>query len=497
MTLLFSILIIAAVFSAKISSRLGVPVLIAFIGLGVLVGSDVLNLFYFDDAMLARRIADMLLVFILFVGGFQTRSASLRAVAGPALTLATLGVAMTAGLLGLLVHLVTGFSLVYSLMIASIISSTDAAAMLMITQANPVRSRTATTLEVESAANDPMAIILTLTFVEVVAGHVGSPLVIALELLWQFAGGISVGFIMSRLSRFLFNHLNSENRGYYYVLAIGTILLAYSLAGLMRANGIIAVFFMGHWLGNSTFSGKRSVSNFLEGISTAGNVALFLMLGLLAFPRNFVHIWKEGLIIAALTMFVVRPVVVLLSTLPWKYAFRERLFIMWGGIKGAVPIVLATYPAAWGLDPDGTVFNIIFFAVLVSCLVQGLSMGPLARALRLTVPPKPVPPHSIELFSSKHSDMEMFEVHVEPGASCAGLSIRELALPDNVLISSMVRGEHLVPPKGSTVIQEGDILFVLGPASLAAPVSTGLNAPQSRLSTTLPELPDSMASKPC
>jgi len=180
------------------------------------------------------------------------------------------------------------------------------------------------------------------------------------SLAWQFLGGLGVGFLVSTLAAVLFDKLESEDRGYYHVLIIGVILFAYGGADLIKANGIIAVFFMGYWLGNADFVGKRGVSNFLDGISTFSNIALFLMLGLLAFPRNFAFVWKEGLIIAALLIFVVRPVVVFLCVAPFGYTLREKLFIAWGGIKGAVPIVLATYPAAYGLDPDGTIFNIIF-----------------------------------------------------------------------------------------------------------------------------------------
>lgn len=481
MLFFFAFLIVAAVFSTKLSSRAGIPVLIAFMGIGILVGSDVLNLFYFDDAALTKRIADILLIFILFVGGFQTKRSSLVAVAGPSLTLATAGVLITALGLGFLIHLVARLPLMYSFMVAAIISSTDAAAVMMATRQTPIRERVAATLDVESAANDPMAILLTLAFVEIVSGKSSSVPLFVLKLLWQLAGGVAIGYALARLSRFLFDHLESENRGYYYVLIIGLILLTFGLADLVKANGTIAVFFMGYWLGNSEFVCKRGVSNFLEGISAFGNVALFLMLGLLAFPRNFASIWKEGLLIAALMIFVVRPIAVLACTLPFKYGFRERLFVMWGGIKGAVPIVLATYPAAYGLDPEGKVFNIIFFAVLLSCLAQGTTMGPLARLLGLAVPVRPRSPYSVELHTLRKSDLDMFEIRVEKNSISAGLRIRDLALPKEALISSVVRKERIIPPKGTTSIEADDILFVLAPTKDIEKVSLLINRPQPSL----------------
>jgi cell volume regulation protein A len=478
---LFASLIIAAVFSTKLSSRFGVPVLIAFIGLGIIVGSDVLNLFYFDDAALTKKIADILLIFILFVGGFQTKRSSLRMVARPALGLATVGVLITAGALGLLVHYVAGYPWPFSFMIASIISSTDAAAVMLVTRQNPIRERVAATLDVESAANDPMAILLTIACVQFASGGSSSMPLVALELLWQFGGGVLVAFLGAKASVFLFDHLESENRGYYYVLIVGLILFAYGLAGLVGANGTIAVFFMGYWLGNSEFVSKRGVSNLLEGISAFANLALFLMLGLLAFPHSFAGVWKEGLAIALLLILVVRPLAVLACALPFKYERRELLFIMWGGIKGAVPIVLATYPAAYGLDPDGKVFNIIFFAVLLSCLSQGLTIGRLAKALKLTVPSKPHSPYSVELHTFRKSDIDMFEIHIEAGSVADGRRIRDLVLPNDCIISSIVRDKAIVPPKGTTLLRADDLLFILAPSAKIDGISEAINVARMEL----------------
>jgi potassium/hydrogen antiporter len=481
MLFFFASIIVVAVFSTKISSRFGVPVLIAFLGIGLVVGGDGLGLFRFESAELTKTIADILLIFILFVGGFETKRASLKSVAGPAVFLATLGVLLTTFLLGLLIHAIARYPLAYSFMVAAIISSTDAAAVMMVTKLRPIRARVSATLEIESAANDPFAIILTLAFVKIVAGQSSSPLHLALELVWELAGGILVAFVCAKASRFFFDELESENRGYYYVLIIGVILMTYGLAELVRANGIIAVFFMGYWLGNSEFVCKRGVSNFLEGISAFANLALFLMLGLLALPHGFAAVWKEGLLIAALMIIIVRPAAVLVCTLPFKYTMRERILITWGGIKGAVPIVLASYPAAYGLDKNGAIFNIIFFAVLLSCLVQGSTMGPLAKLLGLTVPAGPRSPYSVELHSLRKSDTEMYEMRIEGGSMADGKSIKDLGLPNDVLISSIVRKEKILPPKGSTFLVADDLLFVLAPKSTVDEVSRVLNMPRIRL----------------
>lgn len=474
MLLLFACLIILAVYSTKISSRFGVPLLLLFLAIGLIVGSDVLNLFYFSDAALTKRIADILLIFILFDGGFRMTKRQFDPVSAPASILATFGVVLTAIILGALIHLLLGFELLYAMLVASIISSTDAAAVFMITKENPLKPRLSATLNVESAANDPMAILLTLAFLGLATGTSALTARFLLDLLWQFSGGILFGILFAYAARFLFDRLRSENRGNYYVLIIGMVLLAYGMADLAKANGIIAVFFMGYRLGNSEFPAKRGVSHFMEGIATFGNVSLFLMLGLLAFPREFVHVWKEGLLIAALLMFAARPVAVFLSTAPFGYSVKEKLFLSWGGIKGAVPVVLATYPAAFHLDPGGMIFNLIFFAVFLSCLLQGMTLTPLARLLKLTAPRHPVSPYTVEIHGTRKSDIDMFEFHVPRDAPCVGKRIADISLGRDVLISSIIRDERIILPKGGTELKENDILFILAHADRIKEISEKL-----------------------
>ncbi|MGI5058696.1 potassium/proton antiporter [Treponema pectinovorum] len=475
MTLLISFLIILAIISTKLSSKFGLPLLIGFILIGVVVGSDVLNLFYFDNADLTKRVADILLIFIIFDGGFRITKKAFTSVAGPSLTLATFGVALTAGILGLAIHFVFNFDLVYSLVISSIISSTDAAAVFMITKANPIKKNLATTLNIESAANDPMAIILTITFIQIATGSFSSPFLAIIKLLWQFAGGVLVGYVCFRVSHFMFDRLNSDSRGDYSVLLIGCILLTYGLSDLLGANGIISVFFMGYWLGNSQFPAKRYVTSFLESISTIFNMALFIMLGLLAFPHRFVNIWKDALIIVAVMMFVARPFAVLISTIPFKYSLKEKTFLMWGGIKGAVPIVLATYPMAAGIDSNGFIFDTIFFAVFLSCLIQGMTLAPLSKLFKFTEKRKVDSPHTVELHSLKSSEIDMFEVTVDEKSANIDKKISELNFDKDVLISSIVRDGQIIFPKGDTKLKENDILYILTHSSKIKEVKKSIN----------------------
>ena len=426
MILFVAFLIILAMLSTKISAKAGLPLLIGFILIGVLVGSDVLNLFYFDNAVLTKKIADVLLIFIIFDGGFRVTREAFKTAAGPSLTLATLGVALTSLVLGALIHFILKFDLIYSLLISSIISSTDAAAVFMITKANPIKQKLAVTLNVESAANDPMAILLTVTFVQVATKAFNSPFFAVLSLIWQFAGGIIIGFASYKFSLFVFNRLRSDNRGNYNVLILGCILFAYGVSNILHANGIIAVFFMGYWLDNSAFPAKRSVSSFLESVSTIFNITLFIMLGLLSFPHRFVHIWKEALIIVGVMMVIARPAAVFLSLIPFHYSLKEKAFLTWGGIKGAVPIVLATYPLANGLDENGFIFDTIFFAVFLSCIIQGTTLVPLSKLLHFTERKRPDSPHAVELHSLQTSDIDMFDFYVESNAACVHKTLAEL-----------------------------------------------------------------------
>lgn len=481
MTLFITLLILLAILSTKLSNRFGIPLLIGFILIGVIAGSDVLNLFYFDNAILTRKIADIILIFIIFEGGFRITRKEFKSVAGPSLSLATIGVALTAAILGFAIHFVLKLDLLYSFIIASIISSTDASAVFMITKANPIKTKLATTLNVESAANDPMAILLTVTFIQIATKSFSSPIMAVLSLFGQFIGGVIIGWLGFKISSFVFNKLESHNRGDYNVLIIGCILFTYGMADLLSANGIIAVFFMGYWLGNTNFPAKRSTSSFLESTSTLLNMFLFIMLGLLSFPHRFVTIWKDALIIVFIMMAVARPLAVLLTLIPFKYTFKEKFFLICGGIKGAVPIVLATYPLAAGLDSNGFIFDTIFFSVFLSCVIQGTLLGPLAKILNFSEKKKPETPYTVELHSLSQSDVDMFELRIEDTSPNISKSIMELHLGKDVVVSAIVREGKLIPPKGNTLLLADDVLYILTSTKKIAELNRKINEGEQKV----------------
>ena len=460
--IVISLLLAAGAFSSKLTARYSVPVLVILIGVGMLAGSDFLNLIYFDDMKLTQSIANFGLIFIIFESGFYTKKSVLKQTFGPSMTLATFGIIITAFGLGYLVHLILKFDLLYSFMIGAIISSTDAAAVIMIIRQNPIQKYVASILEVESAANDPMAILLTVLMIQLLISGTGSGiLLLSSQLLWQFLGGIMFGFISSKIGRYLFNNLKSDNKGHYYVLFMGIILFTYSFAGLFKTNGIIAIFFAGYWFGNFDFIFKMGISHFIDGLSSFFNMAIFLLLGLLVFPKNMIVFWKEGLIVAALLTFIVRPLAVFICAYPFKLKFKEAVFISWGGIKGIVPVVLATYPALYGLDDDLKVFNIIFFAVLLSCLMQGTTVNRLAGLLGLATPATNKAAFYIQLFTLDNTDLEMIEAHISDESQIIKKAIKDLKFPDHTLITAIIRGKEIISPNGNTVINKNDVMFIL------------------------------------
>ena len=464
--LIFGILVVVGTFASKLSARFGVPVLLVFLAIGMIAGNDALGLILFSNQIMARDFANIALIFILFDSGFNTKRIDLHKFKGPSLSLATIGIVITALSLGVLIHFLLGINWLYSFLIGSIISSTDAAAVMTILRERPVKSHVSATLSIESAANDPMAILLT-TFIINLILNAGNAfpfdyLVFVIRLIWQFVGGILVALILSKLGVWLFNHFGSANQAMFYVLYIGIVFSTYGLADVIGANGTIAVFFEGYWFGNSSFAFKRGISHFISGLSTFANMFVFLLLGLLVFPKSMVQVWQKGLILAVAMIFIARPLAVFLCTFPFKFSLKERFFIVWGGLKGAVPIILATYPAAFGLDDDGLIFNIVFFVVSLSCLLQGTTLVLFAKKLKLSVPKKQHSPYSLELFALDKTDFDIVDIQVHQNSPWCNKRLMQLSLPEDIVVSTMVRKGKIISPRGNTLILPDDILFLMG-----------------------------------
>ena len=461
MVLLIGLLLLLATFSTKIATKLSVPGLVVFLSLGMLFGSDGLGLIHFDNPLLAQSIANICLLFILFEGGLNTKKEVLKDVLVPSMLLATFGVIITALVVGLCIHWILDVPLPYALLIGAIPSSTDAAAVFALLQNKILKGRVRGTLESESASHDPMAIILTTAMIQFIQGQMGSPGLLVLNLLLQLIIGSVIGILVAKAAVILFNRIRLEGQSFYYVLALGVALISFGLAELVKGNGFLAVFITGVILGNSRYVFKRGIDLFTEGISTFCHVALFLILGLLVYPSEAILVWREGLIVSLILIFVARPIAVFLTVAFNKYEFKERLFLSWAGIKGAVPIVLATYPLAAGLESGAYIFNIVFFVVLISTIFQGSTIDWFAKKTDLYIGTKQSSPHSLELISLEKSQVELMEWDIEQTSPLVGRKMAELGLPKHALVVSIVRDNDIITPRGATKIKAGDILFVL------------------------------------
>jgi cell volume regulation protein A len=461
MYVIAALILISIVMTARVANKWRVPLVVIALGTGVLFGSDVTGLIYFDNVALVKDIADFALVFVLFIGGFGTKKEVLKTVLWPSMTLATLGVVITAVATGISLSLILGCTFIHALLLGCIISSTDAAAVFSILRSRPLDQRLAAVTEIESASNDPMAIILTSLAVQFIGVHMQHPLGVSASLLWQLVTGIGIGLLAGKAGCLLFQRVKMLDRGYFYIFLIGIILLSYGAADMARGSGMLSAFFAGYIMGNADLPYKKTLAAFLDALSTIVNVGLFIMLGLIVFPREFGAIWKEGLVLFLVLTFIARPLAVFVCTLFTRFTVKDRIFMSWSGMRGAVPIVLATYPVAAGIEESRALFNIVFFAVALSMLVHGTTIGAIADRLGLTVRSRPRPSQVMELVTVHTSDLELCEISIDDDLYEGSVLISSLVLPKATTITMINRNDEIIAPQGSTEILPGDVLYVL------------------------------------
>ena len=482
-----AILLLIGIASSKFSSRIGLPVLVLFLVVGMLAGSEGIGGIDFENIPLAHGIGTVALAIILYDGGMRTSVHAFRMVLWPALLLATLGVLLTAVITGLAATWIAGLTLLHGLLLGSIVGSTDAAAVFSVLRAKGLnlKERLAALLEVESASNDPMAIFLTVGLLQVLLGEMELGFGLFRLFLLQMSIGALVGVVMGKATVWVVNRVDLDAAGLYPVLTAAAGLLAFGLAAVIGGSGFLAVYLAGIVIGNSRIVFQRGILHFHDGAAWLSQIAMFVLLGLLAFPSRLAGVATEGLLIAGVLIFIARPVAVGLM-LPWfGFNVREVALVSWVGLKGAVPIVLATFPLLLGLEGSDALFDIIFFVVLVSAVLQGWSLPPVARILGLQTEPKPEPPISLEITSLRDVEGDIVAYDVTPQSRASGRSIRELALPDGAVVAMVVRDQQIIPPRGSTRIEPGDHVFlVLRPA--ARPLVDQLF---SHNGETVPDLP--------
>lgn len=461
--LIGSILLIASMVASKTSFKLGVPVLIFFLGIGMLAGSEGIGGIAFDDPLIAQVLGIIALNFILFSGGMDTKWESIKPILWRGVALSTLGVLITAIVIGGFVYLTTDFTLVEGLLLGSIVSATDAAAVFSILRARNVglKGNLRATLELESGSNDPMSYILTITLTYILTHGDATITKLVLKFLQEMIVGGILGLVIGRLMVITINKVALDTEGLYPVLVMAMIFFTFAVTDMLGGNGFLAVYLSALVFGNSNFLHKKSIIRFYDGQAWIMQIVMFLTLGLLVFPSRLAPIAGTGILIALILMFVARPLAVFISLSFFKIRIREKLFISWVGLRGAVPIVFATYPLIAGITKADLIFHLVFFISASSVLLQGYTLPLVAKWLKVTVPKKAkkITPLDMELYDTVKS--EFVEAILNGSSKAVGKPIVKLDLPKSALIVLLVRDGKYIQPNGSTILEEGDKLLLL------------------------------------
>ncbi len=461
--LIGSILLFISLIAGKTSFKFGVPVLIFFIAIGMLAGSEGIGGIYYDNPKTAQFIGIVALNFILFSGGLDTDFKSIKPVLWQGLTLSTLGVLITAVSVGVFVWAVTDFSIYEGLLLGSIVSSTDSAAVFSILRSKSIalKGNLRPMLELESGSNDPIAYILTIAFTGLVLNpEAGLLSIIPLFLKQLIIGGIS-GFLLGKLGKYIINSIRLDYEGLYIVLVIALMFFCYSATDFMGGNGFLAVYLSAVMLGNVELIHKKKFIKSFDSFAWLMQIVLFLTLGLLVFPSKIVPVIGIGIVISLFLIMFARPVGVFISLIFFRVQNRSRWFISWVGLRGAVPIVFATYPLISGVEKAQMIFNIVFFISITSVLIQGTTLPLVARWLHLSLPEKLKYRTQADLELSDSIKSLLTEIVIPTESPVIGKQIVELELPKTALISMIQREDKFITPNGSTTLSAGDKLYVL------------------------------------
>ena len=463
-------LIAVSVLANRLSGRLGIPLLVIFLGIGMLAGSEGPLGIVFENKNLAKFVGLSAVALILFSGGLETHWKSIRPVLWRALTLATLGAVLTALFLTLFMWLVLGMPLLHAFLLGSIVCSTDAPAVFAVMRSPNVNLNKSIRplLEAESGSNDPIAFFLTMAALAMLApaaagASVWSYLYFVPGMVINLCVGMACGAALGVAACFILRKFKLEYEGLYPLLAMSFALITYGLSDELQGSGLMAVYALGLILGNLDYPNKRYIMRFHEGLGWLLQIVLFVALGLLVNPSELIAVAPVALAITAFMMFVARPVAVHIGLLGSPFSWNERTLISWAGLRGAVPIVFAVLPFAAGYERANEVFNIVFFVVVASVLFQGTTLMPLARLLKVDTPPPPRRKFPLELEKIAGFKEDMEEVEITPDSAVINVPVAKLGLPREVLILLIHRDEYFIVPRGQTVIQAFDNLMLLGP----------------------------------
>ncbi len=458
-----SILLFLSIIAGKTSYKFGVPTLLLFLTVGMLAGSDGIGGIYFDNPKFAQFIGIVSLNFILFSGGLETNLNSIKPIWKKGIALSTLGVLFTATLVGVFVNTVTDFNFYESMLLGAIVSSTDAAAVFSILRSKnlTLKNNIRPILELESGSNDPMAYVLTIAFLSLIQFPEKNIFSIIPLFLKQMILGTILGLVWGKLSKWIINNIRLDFEGLYPVLCIALMFMTFSSTDFMGGNGFLAIYLSSVYLGNQELIHKKTIIKMYDGMAWLMQIVLFLTLGLLVFPSQMVNYISIGIMISLFLIFIARPLSVFFALSLFKLDWKTKIFIGWVGFRGAVPIVFATYPLLAGIEKSHSIFNIVFFISVTSVLIQGTTLGLIAKWLKLATPDPNKPLTEIDQLFFDLPKHLLQEITVQPHDYSINKKIVDLNFPKSAFIIMIKRNDEFIRPGGSTVIKANDVLMVL------------------------------------